>query len=207
MHGPPVHRLLSQSEPHNERNRIMSVARLHTVAKARKDQGKCEKCGKALPAGSPYRHFTVGFRSKWKRVVCTDPACTPRPSQRESSSKSGPMAAIEDFQDLDITSLDDLTSAYEDVKSAFEEYAQECEDGAEAWENGNSQMEERAEMAREAADSLDQFDPEPYYPEDDTVDVDNLQEGDPEWDNLQEHIQQQREEAIEQINEAEGMWA
>ena len=178
----------------------MSVAKLIAVKAARKPQGKCEKCGKEINVGDPYRHFTVGFRSKRKRVRCIEVACTPRPSERESSAKAGPMSVMESFYDSYYSNVEDLQLAYGEVRDAFEEYASECEEALYAWENGNSQLEERAEAAREAADMLDNWEPEEFMGD---TDPEGRPSGDEEF---KAHMQEQREEAEALIEQAEGTW-
>lgn len=178
----------------------MSVAKINTVGRAQKDQGECAKCKTPLPAGSPYRWYSVGFRAKYKHKRCMENACTPRPSERESSSKAGPMAAIEDFEAMSFDNIEDVTTAFEDVKSAFEEYYQECENALDAWENGNSQLEERRDGAQEALDTMENWDAEEY---DGEVD----EEGQPEdEDEYRTFLDDQISAATSAMNDAEGCW-
>lgn len=179
----------------------MSVARITTVKSARKDQGECGKCGTPIPVGSPYLHYTVGFRSHFKRVRCAAVACIPRPSERESSSKAGPMSAIEDFAAQTFDTLDDLADGFQDVVDAFREYADECRDALDAWENGNSMLEERADGAEQAADELDGWEPESY--DGDVDDDDNPTDA----DEYAEHVNAQKDAAEEALGDAESMWA
>lgn len=151
----------------------MSMARVKTVSKAQKDQGTCEKCGKSLPKGEPYRWFKVGFRSRHKHVRCTDASCTPRPSELESTSKADIYAAFEDYyaNPVDPESEDwteDLRGAMEPIVEAYANYLQEKEDALEAWPNGNSQFEDVRDGAQEANDAAEQVevDEEAESPED-----------------------------------------
>lgn len=142
----------------------MSVAKVHTVAKARKDQGECESCRTPLPAGSPYRWFSVGFRSKFKHKRCTKPVCTPRPSQLESSKLADVYAAQEDAEDaIDSASeIDDITAAVGELGSAIREVADEYTE-ASTDDNGtvfNIEAQERAETLEAAADECDGWTPE-----------------------------------------------
>src|SRR5512139_1085287 len=67
---------------------------------------KCAKCGDEIAVGSPYRWFSVGFRSHYKQIRCMKSTCTPRESERESSGiRAEILAAIEDATDQ----LDALT--------------------------------------------------------------------------------------------------
>lgn len=122
----------------------MSVARLHDVKRAQKDQGKCGHCGVELPKGSPYRWFTVGFRSHYKQKRCMDTKCYPRPSERESSQFANVLGAQEAFED-NIDTLDnaqDIEAAVEEVAQAVEELKDDYDTALEGWENGNSMLEE-----------------------------------------------------------------
>lgn len=176
----------------------MSVARIHTVEKSRKDQGACEKCRTPLPKGSAYRWFSVGYHAKFKHKRCLKHGCFPKPSERESSSKSGIMAAMETFEGQDFDNIDDLQSAFEDVKGAFEEYADECRTAADAWENGNSQLEERADAAEQANYGVEDWEPEDFQGEMD-------EEGEPEdEEEFAGFLSDQKEAAVEAMNTAEG---
>jgi hypothetical protein len=178
----------------------MSVARLHTVNRARKDQGHCEKCGDLITVGDSYSYFTVGFRSKHKRVRCMKSSCYPRPSERESTSKAGPMAAMEDFAYMTFDNVEDLESAAEEVAAAFREYADEAESSLDGWPSGNAVLEERAEAASEAADAAEEWEPEEYDGETDD-------DGDPvDPEEYQEWLDYQHNAAQDAFSDAEGMW-
>jgi Fe-S oxidoreductase len=147
----------------------MSVARLHTVNKARKDQGKCGKCGTPLPAGSPYRHFSVGFRSSYVQKRCMKIECTPRPSERESSKLSSVYAAMEAAEDelaglrsADVGEQDTVTSIVttvaEEVRTVADEY-READSYIGGGGSGSTVSEERADTLESAADELESFQP------------------------------------------------
>ena len=147
----------------------MSVARLHTVLKARKDQGKCGKCGTPLPAGSAYRHFSVGFRSSYVQKRCMKVECTPRPSERESSKLSAVYSAMEGAEDelaalrsQDPGTQDDVTSIITTVAESIREVADEYREADEMIGGGGSGATisgERADELEEAASSLEYFSP------------------------------------------------
>lgn len=128
----------------------MSTARIYTVAKARKDQGRCSKCGDAIPAGAGYLYWEPGFRSSYKVRRCTKTSCYPRPSERESSLMQEVMAAQEAAEDVaeqfeqsgeDET---DLQTALDDVQAAIENVASQYRDAAEAF-NGQGPNAEKAD--------------------------------------------------------------
>jgi hypothetical protein len=141
----------------------MSIARIHTVKAARKDQGTCDKCGTPLPAGSAYRWYTVGFRSHFKRRRCMDPACTPRASELESSLVASIYAAQEQAED-DINAAgtpDDIQSAIESVVEAVREVAEQYREAAVNPNTGatfNYESEERADTLDASADELEGYD-------------------------------------------------
>ena len=134
----------------------MSLAKVTEVKSARKDQGKCGRCGTALPAGSPYLWFTVGFRSSYKNVRCTEPKCFPSRSERESSK----LAAIWDAQDaFDVstaTTIEEIEQAVHDVGDQFSEVAQEYHDAAEDQYGNifNEEANERGDILESSADEL-----------------------------------------------------
>jgi uncharacterized phage infection (PIP) family protein YhgE len=116
------------------------------------------------------------------------------------------MSAMEDFQSSEFASIDDLNAGAEQVKEAFNEYADECESALDAWENGNSQLEERADGARTAADELDSWEPEEFDYQGEVKD-----DGEPvdqaEYDDaLAEHVSEQQNEFEEAMGSAEGNW-
>lgn len=145
----------------------MSLAKVKTVQKSRQDQGKCERCAEELPAGSAYRWFVVGFRSKYKHKRCMKAKCTPRQSERESSSLSEIYAANESWEDsvASVDDIDDVAAAWESVQGTYREYADNARAAADAWEHGNSQLEERADQAEQAADELEGHEIETGLPE------------------------------------------
>lgn len=139
----------------------MSVARVTYVTRSRKPY-KCEKCGDEIPKGSPYKWFTVGFRSRYPHVRCTKFSCEPKPSERESSQMATVLAAMESAQDQ-IGALDDspeIIDQFDDIRSGVVEALNEVADiYEEADQNfgggGNTEMGEKAEELRDAANTLE----------------------------------------------------
>jgi hypothetical protein len=140
----------------------MSVARVHYVKKAAKDQGKCEKCGDALPVGSAYRWYSVGFRSHYKHRRCMKHTCTPRTSELESSLLSSVYAAQEDAEgalggdpEEDTSSLSDALSS---VAEAAREVAEQYRTQDESFGGGGAtESAERADSLEEYADNLESW--------------------------------------------------
>ena len=150
----------------------MSIARVYTVQRANKDQGKCEKDGTLLPKGSAYRWWTKGFRSRYKHVRCMKPTCTPRPSELESSLLASVYAAQEDAQprlsalysDV-VDNADELTQALqeilEDVAAATDDVVQQYRDQDEQFGGGgNTDSAERADTLEAAAEALREWQPD-----------------------------------------------
>jgi hypothetical protein len=149
------------------------MPRINTVKKARKAQGRCTKCGKAINKGDAYRWIKPRYGSK--RCVCE--SCQFRASDLTSSDKLGRVYdAQEDAQsavgDWDGQDVAELRQALEDAAEAIREVAQEYQESAdnimEHFPSGNQTSEECEERANELegwADDiegadLDDFDPE-----------------------------------------------
>lgn len=155
----------------------MSIARVHTVLHANKDQGKCERDGTPLPKGSAYRWWTVGYRSRLKHRRCMNPRCTPRLSELESSLVSSVMAAREDAETT-LSSLmvsdpgdpADMVQQVQDalagVADAADEVAQQYRDQDEQFGGGgNTDSAERADTLEEAANTLRDWQPDSDAPD------------------------------------------
>lgn len=134
----------------------MSVAKIETVHKSRKDQGKCSKCGVELPAGSGYLCWYPQFRSNRKIVRCLKKECFPTPGERESSKAATILLAQESFHDTigELEDLTDIETAVQEVAEAVEEVASEYSDALDAWENGNEQIQEKVDHYTEQSDNI-----------------------------------------------------
>jgi len=135
----------------------MSVAKIETVKKSRKDQGKCSKCGVELPAGSGYLCWYPMFRSNYKIVRCLKAECFPAPSERESSKAATILAAQETFHNLIARqdSPEDIEAAVQEVADAAREVADEYQEALDQWENGNEQLQEKVDHYESQADEAD----------------------------------------------------
>lgn len=145
----------------------MSTAKLNVVKSARKDQGKCSKCEKKIPKGSPYVWWTVGFRSRYKHKRCG--ACPrPKASERESNSSVAILlSANEAFEDAlaAATSIEDVKTAVSDaaegVRDALSDWEEKKSNLEQAFQNGSpaiEEIEEHMSNAEALAEALDQFD-------------------------------------------------
>ena len=192
----------------------MSIARVHTVAKSRKDQGKCGNCGQVLPKGSGYLYWLPYFRSNYKMVRCLDRACYPPPSVLESSKAATIYAAQESFEANvgDLITKDDIEAAVQEVADAVTEVKDEYDDALSSWEYGNEQLQEKVDHYESQAYELDgwQFDGADEFElcdehdeaeadrDDDAVEAcEDCQHNKEEW------LEEMREAAREKVNEVE----
>ncbi len=125
----------------------MSVQKLEIVKKARKDPGKCSKCGRELVIGDSYQYWYPGFRSKHKIVRCLTSECTPRPSERETSKAATILAAQENFEDVvgELEDVGEMEAAVQEVGSAVREVLDEYQEALDAWPAGNEQLQEKVD--------------------------------------------------------------
>ncbi len=187
----------------------MSVARVKTVQKSAKDQGKCGNCGIELPKGSGYIWWTVGFRSNYKYKRCLKPGCFPRPSTRETSKFATILSAQENFQDTieEQDTKDSIESAVQEVGSSVREVADEYQEALDAWENGNEQIQEKVDHYSGQADEIENWtfegadEPERCDNHEDEPDDDceECQEKCAEW---LDEIREAAREAVDNIEQA-----
>lgn len=183
----------------------MSLAKIHEVGKSQKDQGECGRCGVPLPKGSPYRWFTVGFRSSYKRVRCMKPECTPKQSERESSKLAEVYSALE-AAEVDIenaTEKDEIEQAVREFADAVRETGSEYSEASINPNTGsvfNPEAEERGEALTSWGDELDSF-----SVDEDEPDRDNYPEGDvgdAEYSEaFEEFLSNAKQQASEAIND------
>lgn len=181
----------------------MSVAKVTTVAKSRKDQGKCGRCGKELPAGTGYLYWLPYFRSNTKRVRCLDTACYPAQSERESSKAATIYAAQEAFEENvnGLEEKDEIESAVQEVADAVEEVRSEYDDALSAWEYGNEALQEKVDHYESQAGELDGW---TFDGADDWEQCDDHDDKDRDDEAVAacETCQQNREDWIEEVREA-----
>lgn len=115
------------------------MPRVNVVKVARKDQGKCGRCGDGLPKGSPYRYWE--FRYGGKRIRCMKPTCNPRPSETTANDKLAELYSIqENLEDL-ASSLNDETIA-DDVKSDLESARDRAQEVYDMYQESIDNMEQ-----------------------------------------------------------------
>lgn len=150
------------------------MAKVETVAKARKSPGNCCGCGETIAVGSPYKY--VAFRYGGKRIKCGK--CNFRQSELTQSKMSGVYAAQESAEEA-IEGWDPGDGNVEDLKSALEQAADEirsvADEYAEAGEamggageemtDKGLELESFADDVASAADDLEDFEFEEEEPE------------------------------------------
>lgn len=172
------------------------MARVTHVTRARSAY-TCEKCGDAIPKGSPYQHATPGFRGR-KKIRCTKPSCNFRTSDLCTSNMQGAYLAQEGFEDEigNCASVEDVKAALEAYAEGLRETASLYEEASSNWAGGqssNEEWDEKAEMLNGAADELEDFDWEPEADEDDESETD--EEADLTADQIADLIQAAEEHA------------
>jgi len=151
----------------------MSIAKVTHIKRSQKPY-TCEKCREAIPKGSAYRRFKVGFRSRYNHYRCMKPECTPRNSELDASKMSAVWDAQETFESAieSADNADDMNSALSDYAEALREVGEEYREASEG-EQGqvfNTVAEERAEMLESAADEVEGIDVD-----DETMDCENCE--------------------------------
>lgn len=175
----------------------MSQAKVHRAAKARK-KWTCGKCGVEVQVGEPVLSFSVGYRGREQRR-CDKRECYPTRSERESSMVAPVYDAIDETDWTSIDNLEDLQGALNDIADTMREVAGEYEN-SEMFEK-NEDLQERASLLNDAADTLESWEPNETEPNaedpetwDEYADFDTAHEA---W------LQQARDEAQQTADEAE----
>lgn len=204
------------------------MARVTTVAKAQKDQGRCEKCGTDLPAGSSYKWIKPRSHrgaKGYKRKRCV--ACPNwRPSETTSSPALGILHAAqeaasdaldarsgEDGLDAAQTILTDLAEGVREAAAQYEESASNMEDGFGGETSISAEIREKGETLDPQADDIENSDLPDDFDEDaaktQVVEEAGVEDLDPEtydWDEDPEDLtaafEQAREEWADEVRDA-----
>lgn len=136
------------------------MPRVNTVAKARKAQGTCGKCGAEIGAGDGYRW--IKFRHGGRRVRCLKPECRFRNSDLTQSKMSEVYAAQESAEDSigDCASIEDLKALAEEtadeIERVAEEYQESCDNIRDQFTDSTTadECEEKADGLQDWADNL-----------------------------------------------------
>ena len=143
------------------------MARVTYVKKSQKPW-VCEKCGKQIEPGQPYKHVSPRsgpWESGRKRVRCAD-CPTWKPSELTFSKMAGVYAAVESFQEVMASwspedgasdlegALDELASEVEQVADEYEESANNIVDGFGHETTQSDELQEKADSLRDWADEV-----------------------------------------------------
>lgn len=133
------------------------MARVTTVASARKDQGTCELCEKPILAGSPYQWTKSRFGPKRVRH---DSCRTWRPSELTGSAAlsiayAAQEAAEDALGEWDREDADAARSILENLAEGLREAAEEWRTSASNIEDGFGHATYQSDELNEKADALD----------------------------------------------------
>jgi predicted RNA-binding Zn-ribbon protein involved in translation (DUF1610 family) len=180
--------------------------RVNTVKKARKDQGTCPSCGKAIKAGDAYKWAKGRYTAK--KIRCE--SCAFRQSDLTSSDKLSQVYAAQEGAEDAMAEwageegeaqaiMENLAEAVREVANEYQESADnihehfsesekadECEERSQELEQWADECEQVGEEAEFDADDID-------FDEDD-VDVEDCEND----DERKERIEKAREEKVEE---------
>ncbi|HEV2174233.1 MAG TPA: hypothetical protein VGR71_11735 [Nitrospira sp.] len=197
----------------------MALAVVKTVKRAQKDQGECAKCKTKLPAGSPYRYYRPGFRSRSKVRLCLSATCTPRRSELETSKLADAYAAIEDTETViaEATDIDSVTDAVNECASRIRDLSEEYEQSIENAPMLEDTVREKIELLDSFADDLESFEPdeeteqpeEPRRPNRQDFDSDDafneaLGPFQDELEDYQRELEEWKQECSQALDDAKG---
>jgi len=206
------------------------MPRVNHVAKARKAQGNCGKCGTPIKQGDPYKW--IKFRYGGKRIICgkcqfRDGDLTQGKLGTVYSARDSALEEVKNWAPDDgADALKDIaTTAAEEIKTVAEEYresaenirehfsesstADECEDKADQLEEYADEIEgvdvddfDEDEVKREAGEEYEEEHPKPKN--EDKIPAWEEKRDDYIEEQLQEKLNEWGEEARSVIEEALG---
>jgi FtsZ-interacting cell division protein ZipA len=147
------------------------VPRINSVKKAQKDQGSCNRCGKAIKKGDSYRW--IKFRHGGKRKRCSEYSCRFRQSDLTQSDKLSRTYGAQEAAEDAIGGLDTASESFEDdINGALQEAAEEIREVAQEYQESADNIrenfsesptadecEEKSGELESWADELDEFEP------------------------------------------------
>jgi chromosome segregation ATPase len=167
------------------------MARITTVAHARKAQGECPKCRTPINVGDSYKHASPRagrFTTGRKLIRCAN--CVFRPSELMTSPKKQALAAAEEgFQDatMSVDQPSDWVGALndyaEEVRSVAEEYSEGAQNIEDGFGHATSQSEEMQSNAEELESWADELTSAADNAETLQNEYDELTEAEAEWNN------------------------
>lgn len=140
------------------------MPRVTAVARARKAQGECGKCGAKIKQGDSYRWWK--FRYGGRRIRCAKPECAPRPSDLTQSAFYSQLYGLQDSLDTAIAdrSVDDLRAVADELRSLGEECSSNRDNMPEGLQDSETgellqtradECESKADEIESAADELE----------------------------------------------------
>lgn len=130
------------------------MARVTVVKKSQKAQGRCEKCGKELPAGSAYKWCAPragSFARGRRRVRCLD--CPSwRPSETTSSSARAAVYGAQEAAEDRLSAWDREDA--EELRSILQDTAEGVREGASCYRESQENMESGFNGATSVSDEL-----------------------------------------------------
>ena len=188
------------------------MARINHVAKARKDQGKCLRCGKEITAGDSYYwvELKTGPRSSLRKTFCD--THRPRPSDTTTSDKLSTLYSVQEALEDEVagaTTKEDvaaaLRTAAESAREVAEEYRDSRSNMPESLQDGatGQEMEEKADSIDSWADSL-----ESAADEAESVEADEPEEkedGDSEEDSEEDADDSEDDKAESELQQAKDI--
>jgi hypothetical protein len=150
------------------------MARVNYVKKARKAQGRCNKCGTEIKKGDAYKFIKPRYGAKKK--ACDK--CRFRQSDTVSSDKLSRVYAAQENAEDAIGEWDGSEGSADDVKGALEEAASEIREVSEEYQASADSIrdtftesetadecEEKANNLESWADEMESFEPDESFDE------------------------------------------
>jgi len=131
---------------------------------------QCSKCRREIAKGERYRWFKLGFRSRYKTIICS--TCPVKPSETMTSKMRGVVEAGETANDaldaLEGFEIGDIESILQSAASDIEQVADEYREAAEASPTGmifGEDYNDRADEIADAASTLESWQPDEDEPD------------------------------------------
>lgn len=107
------------------------MPRVYTTKKARKDHGRCRRCGTEILKGQTFYYYGFAFGADHKHCV----NCFPKPAElTQSEIKQTAYSIAEEGFDQD--TIDDLRDRAEEIRGEIEELAELLQEKMDAIEEG-----------------------------------------------------------------------
>ena len=128
------------------------MARNYTVEKARKAQGNCRKCGKAIKGGDKYHWAKPRYGGK---IVHCDACGGITASEKTGSAFLQSLFALQESMGQMFGDVDGVESDIESIKEELEDMKSTCEESLENMPYNLRETSSSGEMLQERIDNLD----------------------------------------------------